>query len=78
MAVGGVTMRPQTVNMDHPKRTDHVWYKVLPRVSKCVLCGAITVNPPPEHPTPDWWEAERYDALTDQERAMCPMEDKDP
>jgi hypothetical protein len=59
------------------ERTDHVWYARVDcgRVVawKCVLCGAVTSKVPPFYPTPDGWVPEGVEALTAEERGMCPF-----
>ena len=60
----------QTTKTKRPDRVDHVWEHRGQRDYKCVLCGALTDKPPEfadKH-----WVADRYEPLTDEERAMCP------
>lgn len=75
--------RPQYVGRVVEDRTEHVWLKLNAGSSggpgwKCVLCGAVTAKAPPPRPEPAGWYPDRYDALTDAERALCPLEPKRP
>ena len=57
------------------KRTDHVWtYRsvVTGYHFKCVLCGAVCEQPPP-FPTPKSWDPPKYEALSEEDRALCPF-----
>lgn len=51
-------------------RMDHVWFRKGGRY-KCCLCGAIT-NVPPNYPTPENFQAESYESVTEMEKEMCP------
>lgn len=57
---------PKTKNL---KRSDHIWNR-SGKGWKCLLCGGITFNTPPEFPTDQDWTPERYEKLTDKERDM--------
>lgn len=52
-------------------RKEHVWQATKDGWWKCVLCGAIT-RQPPEYPTPKGWMPERFEKLTEAERCLCP------
>ncbi len=55
-------------------RKEHIWYAAGPAGCgkwKCVLCGAVT-NQPPEHPAKPAWMPDKYEPLTDAERALSP------
>ena len=58
----------QVVGQKRLTRTMHVWVK-RPRNGdyKCVLCGGVTAVPT------DDCDVERYERLTAEERALCPM-----
>ena len=52
-------------------RSDHIW--VFRSESwKCCLCGAVS-KAPPYYPTPMAWEPKRYEALSEEDRALCPF-----
>lgn len=67
----------QTVDNKHPDRTDHVWMKCdgadppKTRYYRCVLCGAVT-DDPPDYPTPKEWTPKFYDEITAKDRELCP------
>ena len=55
-------------------RKDHVWTTLTLEAGpmyKCVLCGALTLRPPP-YPTPADWLPGRYRELTQADRESCP------
>lgn len=59
----------QTPNKANLNRTFHVWVKTTAGDGwyKCVLCGGLSRKPNDEV------ECERYEKLTDTERALCPQ-----
>lgn len=62
----------QTTRTYNPNRKEHVWHwKKTHGRYKCVLCGAITKRPIQV----DLGELmpDRYEPLTNQERALCPF-----
>jgi hypothetical protein len=67
----------QTVRSARVYRGDHVWVQGEAAGGaarfKCVLCGAVCVGWPPPYPTRPDWQAERYEPLTDAERALAPF-----
>lgn len=48
---------------------EHHWFTTEKGV-KCALCGAVARERPPS-PTPEEWTPERYERLTDDERARA-------
>ena len=58
----------QTVGQGRLNRGLHVWKDLGDGRWKCVLCGGISVNPE------DPGCCARYEPLTDEERAMCPLQ----
>ena len=61
----------QTIQDDEVDRKDHCWVHLKNGDYKCVLCGALTVQPP-VYPTPRNWIPRRYEPLTKDERNLCP------
>lgn len=53
-------------------RKDHVWDFRSGSCWKCVLCGAVSKSPP-WYPTPPQWTPSRYEALSEEDRALCPF-----
>jgi hypothetical protein len=71
MALSLTTLpRPQRTGDVKVKRSDHVWFSRKDGFL-CVLCGALC-SKPPAFPTPAEWMPDRYEALTKEERALCP------
>lgn len=64
-------LRHQSVTDKYANRTMHVWRKRVDGFYLCVLCGAICHYPPPPV-EPEGWEPLRYEALTDEDRALSP------
>jgi hypothetical protein len=75
--IAGGNMGYQTPRTHRPDRKDHIWYRKpneVRRTFKCILCGAITHDQPPEHPTDYNWRAETYEPLDEVERNLAPFE----
>ena len=52
-------------------RKDHIW-RFCKDHWKCVICGALT-KVPPRFPTRKDWEPDRYEKLSEEDRALCPF-----
>ena len=65
----------QAVGDESIKRTDHCWMKKENGTFKCILCGAIC-NKPPRFPTQESWNPLSYEKLTNEERNLCPFEQR--
>lgn len=64
----------QTTKTSNPDRTRHIWQEGRFREEhKCVLCGAVTQQPPDDEDTE--YIPERYEKLTPEERALCPFKE---
>lgn len=62
----------QTTRTKNPNRKEHLWYYRLAHDNyKCVLCGGVSRDPG----TMEVNDAlpERFEKLTDKERAMAPF-----
>lgn len=70
----------QKVGQSVIDRTDYVWHRVVSNDKskagwrKYILCGAMTIKPPPPYPTPHDWLAGRFDIVTVEDRLLCPYE----
>lgn len=63
----------QTEQTRRIDRKDHVWHNRHNRGWKCLLCGGITLELPPDYPTADDFTPIRYEPLTKEERALVPF-----
>jgi hypothetical protein len=64
-------MAIQLVGQPVLDRTDHVWKRTKAGY-KCLLCGGVTRDEPPEYPTDPGFAPDRYDPLTEKERSLVP------
>ena len=57
----------QTIADKRPDRADHVWHYLgdHEHLWMCVLCGAVTHDPPP-YPTDSTWLPIRFEKVTDE------------
>lgn len=64
----------QTPGSKTVDRSDHIWALIEGKRGtrfKCILCGCVTMNPPP-YPTPKEWSTTEYEDLTQEERELRP------
>ncbi len=71
--IAGDDMGYQTPRTRKPDRKDHIWFRKGDGAWKCLLCGAVAHDTPPDHPTSYHWLPEAYERLDEVERNLAPF-----